>query len=145
MTQFKAGYLFKMITEQFGYKLNLKLEKYDLTLSQLRILKMILDAHSNHQPLFQRTIEVELKLSNPTVTGIIKRLETKKYVEKKSCSDDKRANYLLPTAAAIELDKIIPKIFDNSNEELLSCLNEREKNNLENYLNRILKNLEENL
>ncbi len=145
MSEYKAGYLIKQIAEKFGYKLNSELAQYDLTLSQLRILIMILDAYNNNRNIVQRDIEMELKLSNPTVTGIIKRLELKNHVIKKSCKNDKRANYLLPTAKSIELDKIIPQIFDNSNEHLLSCLSKEEQDNLHDYLNRMLTNLEENL
>ena len=145
MTTFRAGYLFKQISEKFGYKLNTELEKYDLTLSQLRILNMILVAYGNNQSIVQRDIESQMKLSNPTVTGLIKRLELKDYVIKKSCSNDKRAKYLLPTAKAIEIDKVVPQIFDNSTDELLSCLSDDEQKNLHDYLNRILKHLEENL
>lgn len=145
MTTFRAGYLFKKITEKIGYKLNSELEQYDLTLSQLRVLTMIIDAHNDNQGIVQRDIESELKLSNPTVTGIIKRLELKDYVIKKSCSNDKRANYLLPTAKAIAIGKKIPQIFDKSSELLLSCLSKEEQDNLKDYLNRILKNLEEHL
>ena len=60
----------------------------DLTTSQLDVLLCI--AQGCGRPVNQRDIEEELRLTNPTVTGILKRLERKGFVTRTVGSRDRR-------------------------------------------------------
>jgi DNA-binding MarR family transcriptional regulator len=75
MNERKFGLYFKLIHHSFEKRLNKILAPYDLTLSQFDILS-ILNENNTHG-ITQRDIEYALKLENPTVTGLVKRMEAK--------------------------------------------------------------------
>ena len=60
----------------------------DITPSQLDVLICI--AQEGGRPMNQKDIEEQLRLSNPTVTGILKRLERKGFVTRTVGSRDRR-------------------------------------------------------
>lgn len=75
-------------TLQDGIDRSLRQMGVDLTTSQLDVLICI--AQGCGRPVNQRDIEEELRLTNPTVTGILKRLERKGFVTRTVGSQDRR-------------------------------------------------------
>ncbi len=145
MKHYNVGYLLKKINDNFVYNLNIRLSKFDLTLSQGRVLKSILVANEKNQDIMQKDIEIELKLSNPTVTGIIKRLEAKDYVYKEASITDRRSRLLYVTDKARDVDKAILDSINENERNMLDCLSEQEQENLKKYLMKIyLKQENEN-
>lgn len=137
MKNYNVGYLLKKINDNFEYNLNIRLSKFDLTLSQGRVLKSILNANEKNQDIMQKDIEVELKLSNPTVTGIIKRLEAKAYVYREASISDRRSKLLYVTDKAKDVDKAILDSINENEQNLLACLSGPEQENLKKYLMKI--------
>lgn len=145
MKNYNVGYLLKKINDNFEYNLNIRLSKFDLTLSQGRVLKSILTANEKNQDIMQKDIEIELKLSNPTVTGIIKRLEAKAYVYREASISDRRSKLLYVTDKAKDVDKAILDSINENEQNLLACLSGPEQDNLKKYLMKIyLKQENEN-
>ncbi len=145
MKHYNVGYLLKKINDNFVYNLNIRLSKFDLTLSQGRVLKSILVANEKNQDIMQKDIEIELKLSNPTVTGIIKRLEAKDYVYKEASITDRRSKLLYVTEKARDVDKAILDSINENERNMLDCLSKHEQENLKRYLMKIyLKQENEN-
>lgn len=142
MKDYNIGYLIKKIDDKFEYELNLRLSRFDLTIAQLRVLKAVLVANEANQEILQKDIERELRLSNPTVTGIIKRLEAKDYIYKEASLTDRRSHLLHATKKACDLDKIVKNTIDENEQKLLSCLEPEERDILKKYLLKIFLKLE---
>ena len=93
-------YLYALVISQLSRRfeccINKALEDMDLTQSQLRVLLCIYENEVNGGGrLFQKDIERVLMLSNPAVTGIVQRLESKGLIERKvAFSDRSMVNYM---------------------------------------------------
>mgnify|MGYP000960971883 CR=1 FL=1 len=74
-----VGLLVKFINGRVVNKINKNLSKFNLTRVQHEILCFI-DKNEHEGDVFQKDIEKCLKLTNPTVTGIVKRLEEKEMI-----------------------------------------------------------------
>lgn len=79
----------------------------DITPSQLDVLICI--AQEGGRPMNQKDIEEQLRLSNPTVTGILKRLERKGFVDRAVGSRDRRYKEVCLTEKCSQLgDRLHP-------------------------------------
>lgn len=76
-------------------------------------------------------------LDASTVTGVLSRMEAKGLVERRHCTDDRRAVnvYILPAGLTIEPD--ISRVIEESSREALAALSEAEQETLFDYLKRI--------
>ena len=94
---------FKKVQILFEKNLNKILEKYDLTSSQASIISYLFEAEKQNKEVQQKDLEEFFYLKNPTVTGILDRLEIKKYIVRKISKLDKRKRliYLTPKARKI--------------------------------------------
>ena len=75
--------------------MNEGLKKYDLTKTQRDILGYLHFTDKN--PVIQKDIEEHFHISNPTVTGILNRLEQKGFIERKQSLKDKRVRTIVLT------------------------------------------------
>ena len=73
------GCLIKIIDKKIIKEINKNLVKFNLTATQEKVLWIIYYGQKKGD-VFQKDIERELDLSNPTVTGIVKRLEEKDFL-----------------------------------------------------------------
>ena len=100
--------------------------------------------HHQDQDIFQKDIEKELDLSNPTVTGIVKRLEEKEMITRVPSSQDARYKCLTLTDKGL---KVIHKCMDFGvnyiENKLTKNMTEDELNTLRTLLNRVLNNMDE--
>ena len=67
------GFLFKQINNVYEKEFNNRLRSLGITSSQCEVLDFLL--RSGQEEVNQRDIEKALNLGNPTVTGLLKRLE----------------------------------------------------------------------
>ncbi len=137
------GILIKFINGKIINKINKNLSEFNLTGVQHEILCFI-DRNEFERDVFQKDIEKCLKLTNPTVTGIVKRLEEKKMIARCPSSTDARYKCLHVTEKGRE---IICKSFkfgsDNIEKQLVKGMTEKKKKILKDLLYRALKNMEE--
>lgn len=137
----KIGGLLKHAHILYGQKINEKLKRYDLTIAQLDVLVEVIRANEKHILINQRDIEKKLNLTNPTVTGLINRLETKGLIERVENENDKRMRNLYVKKETMCFNKKLKHIFRESDLVALKDFNEDEKRELESYLERIITNL----
>ncbi|MCR4742007.1 MAG: MarR family transcriptional regulator [Treponema sp.] len=71
-------FLIKNIHDKFDARANTDCQKVGLTISQFRVL-LFLEAHQNSR-VTQKDLELEFKVSHPTINGIINRLENKNFI-----------------------------------------------------------------
>lgn len=68
--------------------------------SEMGVLNIITQTEGPHTPVMLADL---LGVSKPMITAHISSLESKGYITKKACSQDKRAYYIIPTDKALEL------------------------------------------
>ena len=143
MEKMHTGLLLKQVYFLNQSRLNEMFAIYDLTASQTFTLIHLFHAQEEGRVINQRDIENEMDISNPTVTGILNRLETKGLIQRKTSKEDARIKHIQVTAKALELDKILRKEFAKNEEALVSCLSKAEADQLNGMLHRILASLSE--
>lgn len=84
----RIGMLFGMLYNGLANRFNKDMEEIGLTSSQSYIIGYLI--HNEGREVNQKDIELALKLMNPTVTGILNRLEKKGLVVRKKSELDKR-------------------------------------------------------
>ena len=138
-----VGLLIKFINGRVVTKINKNLADFNLTGVQHEILCFI-DRNEHERDVFQKDIEKCLKLTNPTVTGIVKRLEEKEMIARCPSSTDARYKCLHVTEKGRD---VICKSFkfgaDNIEKQLVKDLSDDEVKMLKDLLYRVLKNMEE--
>ena len=138
-----VGLLIKFINGRVVTKINKNLVDFNLTGVQHEILCFI-DRNEHERDVFQKDIEKCLKLTNPTVTGIVKRLEEKEMIARCPSSTDARYKCLHVTEKGRD---VICKSFkfgaDNIEKQLVKDLSDDEVKMLKDLLYRVLKNMEE--
>ena len=138
-----VGLLVKFINGRVNTKINKNLVGFNLTGVQHEILCFI-DRNEHERDVFQKDIEKCLKLTNPTVTGIVKRLEEKEMIVRCPSSNDARYKCLHVTEKGKE---VICKSFkfgaNNIEKQLIKDMSDEEVKMLKDLLYRALRNMEE--
>lgn len=136
------GMLLKCINKRIVNELNKELEQFDITLMQTEVLSYIY-AHEEKQDVFQKQIEEFFNSSNPTITGILKRLESKELIRRETSHTDGRYKKLTLSQKGRELSvkafEVGPKKVEY---KLMQRLSVEERDELERLLLLVLKGLE---
>lgn len=133
-----CGMLLKQIHDATEKYANNKLREHGLTLSQMRCIQYI-DDHGPSVPL--KDLEHYFKVSQPTMVGIIKRLESKKLVYTIVSLKDARAKNAVLTEKGA---KIVSKSLSESRQEeeqLLSSLSKPQADEFRNMLGIIAESM----
>lgn len=131
----------KMIQKTFEERRNKHLSKYNLTSSQQEIL-FYLGFHEG-EPIHQREIEKWFRLKNPTVTGILNRLEEKGFIVRKTKENDKRFRMIELTEKSRCLMQEMCEEMWQMDDKIYSCMTAEERSQLSGLLERILNSLSE--
>lgn len=113
------GFYIKLIHNKLESLKNKGLSKFGLTSTQADVLIYLC---LSKQEVNQRDIEKFFELSNPTVNGILNRLETKGFIRREVLKTDKRVKLVKVTAKAKDL-------YEQVNESL-PCLEKRLRNGI---------------
>ncbi len=133
------GAYFKSISNALDRKFNRDLDAFDLTLSQANTLMFL---HFNQdKEISQIDIQNKFNLTNPTVTGILKRLELKGFICRTTSSNDGRRNVIRLTEKSVQLDNVLVQGMMNAENQMATGFTEQEKELLENLLRRVLANI----
>lgn len=76
--------------------------------------------------IFQKDIEAEFSIARSTVTGILKLMEKKGYIVRKSVPYDARLKKLVLTELGIEMNKKTRNSIDAMDEDITSCFTKKE-------------------
>lgn len=133
------GVLLKHISRVVEMKLSRKAEQLGLTSTQLFTLHYL--CKIKEKTICQRDIEEKFDLSHSTVSGIIARLEAKKFIICSNYSKDKRFKNISVTEKAIECDEEMHKYIINTETELFEGFSDSEKEIFISLLHRIIENL----
>lgn len=133
------AYYFRTIHFIFDKMFNAKLKEFDLTRSQFEVLKFI--SLSKESSIIQRDIEYFFHISNPTVTGILNRLEQKDLIVRIKDDKDKRIHTIHITPKAKEILKEIYSRKPRLDEVIADILGPEKTKELENLLMDLMQGL----
>ena len=134
----RVGVLMKKICTFLVADINKVLKEYDITKSQMDVLRYIT---RQEKEVSQRDIEEFFGITNPTVSGIVKRLEHKELIHRKNSPTDARIKYIYKTKKADELLETLKQIINEKEKQISRGLTGQEIEQLYDVLNRILKNI----
>ena len=134
------GYLIKKIETATKKNIQNFFNEQDLTFQQAHVIRVL---KGNGRPLSLKQLREELKIANPTMVGIIKRMEKNGYVVTHVSPKDKRVRM-------VELTKRSEKLIDRIEEDrtafhkqMYKDISDKELKQLEKLLSRIYANLQE--
>lgn len=129
-------FMIKNIHDKFESRGNSECQQVGLTLSQFRVL-LYLDMNPDKQ-VTQRELELEFKVSHPTITGILKRMEEKEFISTKIIRDGKQQKLVFITDKGRDCLEFTNKSLKKDDEAMSRMFSPEELAQLDNYLNRIL-------
>ena len=133
------GFLIKQIHIAFETRCHKNLQKYNLTPSQMDIL-LYLKKHQK-DTLTQRDLETGLTLKNPTVTGLLNRLEEKGFITREQNLNDKRSKFIKMTDKAERVLEDGYLYIQELDAKMLNGISEEEQEQLFKHIYKILDNL----
>ena len=133
------GFMFKQINNVYEKDFNNRLRKLVITASQCAVLDYLFN--SSKEEVNQKDIEKALCLKNPTVTGILKRLDEKGFILIVPSNKDKRCKNIYPTEKAYDIQRRMEADRKKIDKNLTLGMNRKEKEALEKMLERVLYNI----
>ena len=135
------GFLIKQINNVFEKDLNEKLKKLGITSSQCAVLDYLF--RTSKEEVSQRDVERHLCLRNPTVTGLLKRLDEKGYILCVPNAKDKRKKNIYLTEKAYDIQRRMEAERKKQDRELTRGMSKREIEAVRKNLEKLLYNIAE--
>ena len=135
------GFTFRQIGNIYEKEFNKELKKIGITASQCEVLDFLFK--SEIEEVTQKDIEKGLNLKNPTVTGLLKRLDEKGFVLIVPSEKDKRCKNVYLTSKAYDIQKRMELDRKKIDRMLTIGMNKKEVAALEKILERVLYNVAE--
>ena len=92
-------------------------------------------------PSTQCSIAQAMEISAATVAVSLKKLEKGKYIEKKTCPQDNRVNFISLTEKGEEVVRKSQELFDETDKEMFQGLTEEERTRFHEVLEHIIQNI----
>lgn len=134
-----VGFLFKQINNVYEKDINNQLKGLGITSSQCEVLDYLF--HSDKEEVNQKDIEKALNLKNPTVTGILQRLDEKGFILIVPNGKDKRKKNVHLTEKAYDIQRKMESDRRRIDKNLTLGMSKREIQTLQKMLNRVLYNV----
>lgn len=133
------GFVVKQINNIYEKEFNNQLRGLGITASQAAVLDYLFN--SSKEVVNQKDIEKALSLKNPTVTGILKRLDEKGFVLSVPSTKDKRCKNIYPTEKAYDIQRKMENYRRKIDKKLTVGMTKKEVDALEKMLARVLYNV----
>lgn len=133
------GLIFKKIYNNIDTKRNELLKDMDLTATQADILVYLF--FCSKEKINQRDIENKFNIKNPTVTGILKRMEEKGFIECIIDDEDKRFKKILLTRKSIKFRDRLDSHKEEIENILTQNMSKEEVKILKTLLNKMVDNI----
>lgn len=135
------GFTVKQINNIFEKDLNERLKRLGITSSQCAVLDFLF--HTNKEEVNQRDVEKGLSLKNPTVTGILKRLEEKGFILCVPGTADRRKKNIYLTEKAYDIQRRMEADRRKMDKQLTRGMTKKEIAALTRGLEKMLYNISE--
>ena len=133
------GFMIKQINNVYEKDLNERLKTIGITASQCAVLDYLF--HTSKEEVSQRDVERSLNLKNPTVTGLLKRLDEKGYILCVPNASDKRKKTIYLTEKAYDIQRRMENDRRKLDKELTRGMTKREIAALRKNLEKLLYNI----
>ena len=140
MREDEINHLIKMISNKIRARGDADMKERGLTFSQLQVLVTL---HRHSGQMSQRELEKELKISHPTIVGLVQRLEKNGYVETWTDETDKRIKHVKQSEKALKMKEEARQRWNDMTTRMFRNLSETEKEELYRMLNVISDGLNE--
>ena len=137
--QKQCGMLIKQIHDGLEKNANNALRDDNITMTQIGTLIELSSAPKRELTL--KELEKRLHVAQPTAAGIVSRLEDKGLVEGLAGREDKRVKIVRITESGLNCCVKADTKMHQAEEQLLDGFSEEEKENFNNYLERVLNNI----
>ncbi len=134
----KFGYYFRILHSATDQAMTGALASMDLTAAQGHIIGFI--AHQSTPPC-AHDIEVAFRLSHPTVSGLLSRLEKKGFLEFRPDARDRRCKRIFLLPKAWELLEAVRTTMDFMEDRLVQGFTEEEQAQFAALLRRAIQNV----
>ena len=134
-----VGMYFKKISEKLEKKANENLGKRELTFSQGKVLWYL--RKNSEKTVTLSDVAKFLDCTHATVSGLVSRLEKKGYLRIETDQSDHRAKNLFLTEKEMTKFRAMQEHRKQLEETLLQGFEEKERNELLSYLQRVYENL----
>ena len=135
------GRMLKVVSNYMDMNSNNNLSEINMTRSQMGALIYVFVNTRKGNEVNQVDIEREFNLKNPTVTGILNRLEEKEYIKRVPSSKDKRYKKIELTDSGREIVECGKVKADQLEDKLLSVLEDSEKEELKRLVNKVIESI----
>ncbi len=135
----KISSLLRTIDIRIRMDLNARNEKLQLTSMQTRILCFLIDR--DQQEINPRDLEHYFRISKPTVTGVLKRLEDKGFLHYEPSAKDLRYKQIVLDDKAYQCAKQLQASFEAMERKLYQGLSAEELELTRSLLARLLDNI----
>lgn len=136
------GHLIRVLENCTDQTITAALASMDLTAAQGRIMGFIIHRQS---PPCARDIEQTFRLSHPTVSGILSRLEQKGFIEFRPDENDRRCKRIYPLAKGLALNETMHQTILANEEKLVQDFSDEEKQLFAALLQRAITNMGGNI
>lgn len=133
------GFMIKQVNNVYEKDLNERLRMIGITASQCAVLDFLF--HTSKEEVSQRDVERALNLKNPTVTGLLKRLDEKGYILCVPNANDKRRKNIYLTEKAYDIQRRMESDRRKLDRELTRGMTKREVAALRKNLEKLLYNI----
>lgn len=134
------GLCFKFINHKIESRMNCHLKKNDLTFSQFQVMAFL--AHNCECDISQKKICDFLKVKHTSIIDVLKRLEAKGFIQRKTNSLNARSNCVTLTESGKKLMNEMKLERQYVNNLIYKDFTEEEKTQLERLLQKVLENIE---
>lgn len=135
------GFIVKQINNIYEKELTKRLKVLGITSSQCAVLNYLFQSNQEH--VTQREIEKNLQLKNPTVTGLLKRLDEKGFVLCVQSPTDKRCKNIHLTEKAFDIQKKMESDRKRLDKRLTIGMTKKEVEVFRRGLEKVLYNISE--
>ena len=138
MKNYLLGNLIKHLHKMFEQEINEDMTPVNVTRSQMDILYYTYIKNKDGLEVNQVNLEKDLNLKNPTVTGLISRLEKKGYIKREKSSKGPNYKSVLITDEGNRIIEEGKRITNNVEKEMFSVLDKDEKKELTRLLQKVI-------
>ncbi len=139
--QAPLGFKIKQINNIYEKEFNNLLKKLGLTSSQCAVLDFLFNSSADE--VNQRDVEKALSLKNPTITGILKRMEENGFVFMAPSIKDKRCKNIYLTEKAYAIQKKMVADRKKIDKKLTLGMNKKEVEGFHKMLDKVLYSITE--
>lgn len=122
-------------------RLNKIIQGSGLSQTAVHVLGIITRANAIDEKIYSKDLEDKLHVSNPTMSGVLKRLEQKGLIYRKSDIEDARSKAIYLTEEGKKVKNYADEYVDKFKKEYFGNFNDNEINQLHELLMKLLNNL----